>query len=105
MTPAKCTAPYPRSLGLLNPTSPLATGPFLPLMMKEERPPYISSSFLVLVRPLPFGMTTLPIASFCSADAAPSKTSQSYSEEQPETGELSLCLQHYKLHHGLFQRK
>ena len=45
-------------------------------------------------------MTTLPIASFCCADAAPSKTSQSYSEEQPETGEFSLRLQHHKPHHG-----
>jgi hypothetical protein len=45
-------------------------------------------------------MTTLPIASFCSADAAPSKTSQSCADKQVETGELLPCLQRHKLHHG-----
>ena len=46
-------------------------------------------------------MTALPIASFCSADATPSETSQCYSGEQPETGEFSLPLQHHKPQHGI----
>jgi hypothetical protein len=46
-------------------------------------------------------MTTLPIASFCSADAAPSKSSQSCADKQAETGEPFHSLQHYKPHHGI----
>jgi hypothetical protein len=45
-------------------------------------------------------MTTLPIASYCSADAAPPKTSQCCADKKAEIGELFIPLRHYRPDHG-----
>jgi hypothetical protein len=42
-------------------------------------------------------MTTIPIASHCSANAAPLKTSQSCVDMQAETGELFTCPRQHNL--------